>query len=1066
MSEERGVIAWFARNRVAANVLMVALIAGGLFTIPRLKIEVFPEFSMDVVNVSVAYPGAAPEEVEEGICQRIEEELDGLPGVERVTSTAAEGMGSVGVEVLRGADVRSVLSDVKGRVDAIQSFPEDAEEPIVSETVPRNQVINVAVFGDAEEKTLKTLAQDVREDLLQIDSITQVVLTVARPDEITIELDEAAMQRHQLTFDHVAEAVRRSSLDLPGGAVRTEGGEVLLRTEGQAYDAEAFEEVVVVEGRDGTRLTLGRVGRVIDGFAETDQAARFDGLPGVILQVFRVGDQSALEIAAAVREYVVATRPTMPEGIELTTWRDDSRYLRGRLETLLRNGWQGLALVFLVLTLFLRLRLSFWVSLGIPLSFLGTLAVLPLLDVSINVLSLFAFIVVLGIVVDDAIVVGESIYQRVEGGERGVQAAVRGTHDVAVPVTFAILTSVAAFAPMAGLEGFTGKIWRVIPMVVIPTLFFSMVESKLVLPAHLVHVSTARPRFRLGRAWEGFQGLFSRGLERFVERAYRPSVDLALRLRYVTLAAGVAAVLVTAGLAGGGVIGFGFFPKLPADDIACQVTMPLGTPASVTSRAIADLERAALEVADEVEAEIGMRPVQHVLTSVGEQPWRAAQQQNSGVLQRNPTGGHLGEVHVALVPSEGRPVTCPSPSELVRRWREKAGPVPGAEEVSFTSELMGAGAAIDVQLTAEEIADLEAAAEDLKQGLRGLPGVYDVADSFRAGKRELELSLRPAGRAAGLTLADVGRQARQAYHGEEVQRIQRGREEVKVMLRFPEEDRRTLASLETMRVRLPDGVEVPFVTVARAEEGRGFPTIRRVDRRRALNVTAEVDETLGDADAVREELERDVLPALVADHPDVLWTFEGEQKEQRKTLQGLQSNFLLALLAIYALMAIPFRSYLQPLIVMTAIPFGMVGAFWGHLIVGMDMNVLSICGMIALAGVVVNDNLVLVDSINRRRREGGDLLTAVREAGVRRFRPILLTSLTTFAGLTPLMLEPSLQARFLIPMAISLAFGVLFATAVSLVLVPSLYLVLEDVVRAGRWLLGRRPAARTADAVS
>ncbi|MDA1265795.1 MAG: efflux RND transporter permease subunit [Planctomycetota bacterium] len=1051
--ELRGVIPWFVRNRVAANVLMVAIMAGGAMTIPKLTYEVFPEFSPDIVSVSVPYPGAAPEEVERSICKRIEEELDGLPGVDRVSSIAAEGAGTVSVELLRGANLRDVLSDVKARVDAITSFPTDAEKPIVSEFVPRAQVINVAVYGQAEERSLKRLAERTRDELLAIDGITQVVMTVARPDEISLELEEAAMQRHGLTFDEVTAAVRRSSLDLPGGAVRTEGGEVLLRTVGQAYEGDEFAALPIRSRPDGTRLVLGDVARVDDGFAETDQAAHFDGLPGVILQVFRVGDQNALKIGRDVADYVALAEQRLPDGVELTTWRDDSRMLRGRLQTLVKNGWQGLLLVFLVLTLFLRFKLSFWVTLGIPLSFLGTFLLMPVLGLSINLLSLFAFLIVLGIVVDDAIVVGESVFQRIQRGETGELAAIRGTRDVAVPVTFAVLTSVAAFAPMAGLDGLTGKIWRVIPLVVIPTLLFSLVESKLILPAHLVHASAEPASSRIGRLWGRFQGLFSGGLERFAEVVYRPVAALCLRNRYLTVAAAVGVVLLTGGMALGGVLKFSFFPKLPADDIACQVTMPLGTPASVTRQAVATIEAAAKLVADEVEAEYGARPILHMLASVGEQPWRAAQRQIAGGVSRNPTGGHLGEVHIALVPSEER--VGPEPDELVRRWREKAGAIPGAEEMSFTAELMGAGAAIDVQLSAENVDALERAAEELKQTLAGYPGVYDVSDSFRAGKREFVLSLLPEAEASGLTLADLGRQVRQAFFGEEVQRVQRGQEEVKVMLRFPAETRRSLESLETMRVRLPGGREVPFQTVARADDGRAYPTINRTGGRRTLNVTAEVDAQQGDANDVRSSLTGEVLPALVLAHPQVSWSFEGEQKEQAETLSSLLSNFVLALLAIYALMAIPFRSYLQPLIVMTAIPFGMVGAFLGHWLVGMDLNVLSMCGMIALAGVVVNDNLVLVDAINRVRRNGVPILVAVREAGVNRFRPILLTSLTTFAGLTPLMLEPSLQARFMIPMAISLAFGVLFATAVSLLLVPCLYLVLDDLHAAARWVLGR-----------
>lgn len=1066
---DTGIIAWFVRNRVAANVAMVGLMVGGLFAVRGLRVEVFPEFSMDLVTVSVPYPGAAPEEIEKSVCSRIEEELDGLPGVERTTSTATEGMGVVAVELLRGAEVRTVLSDVKTRVDAITSFPADTERPIVDEFVARAQVINVAIYGQAEERSLKRLATEVRDDLLSNEIITQVVMTVARPDEISIELDEATMQRYGLSFDEVTAALRRGSLDLPGGAIRTQGGEILLRSIGQAYTGEEFAAIPLRTHPDGTQLVLGDVAQVVDGFAETDQAALFDGEPGVILQIFRVGDQNALDIAAEVKDYVAEASDRMPEGVKIITWRDDVRFLKGRLETLVRNGWQGLLLVFFVLALFLRLQLSFWVSLGIPLSFLGTLLVMGPLDVSINVLSLFAFIVVLGIVVDDAIVVGEAVYRRIQDGEEGEKAAIRGTHDVAIPVTFAVLTSVAAFAPMAALEGFTGKIWRVIPMVVIPTLLFSLVESKVILPAHLARLKAeVKPRIWM-KPWLLLQSVFSRSLDGFTEKIYRPVATKCLEFRYGTLAAGIALVLVTYGMAMAGWLKFEFFPKLPGDDVACHVTMPLGTPVELTRDAVERLEEAARQVAAEIEEELANDPelkegestqvVMHILASVGEQPWRAAQEQNSGVFNQNATGGHLGEVHVALVPNEDRPDSCPEPGEIVRRWRERAGAIAGAEEVAFTSELMSAGAPIDVQLAAEDLDDLVAAAADLRGRLEEVVGVYDVTDTFRAGKRQYEFELTPAGEAAGLTLADIGRQVRQAYYGEEVQRVQRGREEVKVMLRFPLEDRRRQESLERMNVRLPDGSHVPLATVAKIDEGRAFSTIRRVDRQRVITIKGELDTQVTTASEVRELLTGEILPGVSERHPGVTWGFEGEEKEQRKTLDGLLSGFAMALLVIYALMAIPFRSYLQPLIVMTAIPFGMVGAFWGHLIVGMNMNVLSMCGMIALAGVVVNDNLVLVASINERRRAGQALVSAVIDTGVRRFRPILLTSLTTFAGLTPLMLEKSLQAQFLVPMAISLAYGVLFATTVSLVLVPCLYLILEDMGGALAYLLGRdKPA--------
>ena len=1060
----RGIIQWFVRNRVAANMLMVVILVAGAVVLPSVRVEVFPEFSTDVVTVSVPYPGAAPEEVEESICRRIEEELQGLAGVKRLRSSAAEGAGAVTVEIERDADVRAVLSDVKVRVDAIDSFPLEAEEPIVQELIPRAQVINVALCGAVEERVLKGLAERVRDDLNALPEITQVSLSTARPYEISIEVGEAELERYGLTFDELARAVRTSSLDLPGGSIDTAGGEILLRTKGQAYIAADFEELVLETRPDGSRLLLGDVATIVDGFAETDQSSRFDGKPAMVLQVFRVGEQNALEVAAAVKAYCQDARAWLPAGVDVSHWRDDSRYLKGRIETLLRNGWQGLALVFLVLMFFLRPQLSFWVTLGIPISFLGALALFPALGVSINVLSLFAFIVVLGIVVDDAIVVGENIYKRQRRGELGERAASEGAREVSVPVIFAVLTSITAFVPMATLAGFTGKIWRIIPMTVIPTLAFSLVESLLILPAHLVHLKPREGRRGLVAAVGRLQGRVSDGLESFVEHIYGPFVERTLRWRYVTLSAAVSVVIVTVGFVAGGGLAFRFFPKLPADDVSARLTMPLGTPSEVTAAAIARVEEAALELAAEYGAEGAV--IEHLLASVGEQPWRQAQAQNTGNIGAPAfVGSHLGEVHVALRPSEERDVTS---DEIARRWRERVGPIAGAVELVYTSELMSAGKPIDLQLAAADLATLRGAASELREALATYSGVYDVSDSFRAGKREVRLAIRPEGEALGLTQRDLGRQVRQAFYGEEAQRVQRAREEVKVMVRYGEDERSSLAGLEEMRVRLPDGTGVPLFEVADLVFGRGFSTIERTDRRRTLHVTAEVDGSVASAGEVLADVKQRVLPEIGARYPGLSWSLEGEQREQRDTLVGLLRGLVVALLVIYGLMAIPFRSYLQPLIVMTAVPFGMVGAIGGHVITGLSMNVLSLCGLLALAGVVVNDNLVLIDFINRYCAKGGDLVVAVRRAGKARFRPILLTSLTTFAGLTPLMLESSVQALFLIPMAVSLAFGVMFSTLVTLVLTPSLYLILEDlralVRRVVRWMSEPEPAPEATQA--
>ncbi len=1052
------IVAWFARNPVASNLLMLSVVGTGFLTLPRIKREIFPEFSIDTISVAVAYPGASPEEVEESICIKVEEEVEGVDGVERVSSTASEGGGLVLVELLDDADNQKVLDDIKSRIDAIETFPDEAEEPVVRELSFRRQVLNIAVSGDLDERSLKETADMVRDRVTNLPGITQADVVSTRPYEIAVEVSEDALQRHGLRFDDVAQAIRQGSLDLPGGSVKTSSGEILLRARGQAYVGRDFEDLVVLRRPDGTRVHVRDVATVRDAFADSDQAARFDGRPAALVQVFRIGDQDALAISDSVTQFCRNASSWLPEGVTLTPWLDQAELLRSRQDLLVRNGLQGFLLVFLVLALFLRFELAIWVSVGIPISFLGTLALMPWMDVSINMLSLFAFIVVLGIVVDDAIVVGENVFSHLQRGKSGLQAAIEGTQEVAIPVTFAILTTIAAFLPLLNVPGNTGPFWAVIGLAVIPTLGWSMIESKLILPAHLRHIDPKKLDLRRGVSgiWRRFQGLFADSLEAFAVRLYRPSLEFALRNRYLTVAAMLTALMLTGGAVAGGYVRFVFFPPVDGDNVVATLTMPQGTPVDVTRTAVQRIEAAALQLRDELAArapEGAAAPIRHVLTAIGEQPYRKVQEEGGGrVVSQGYNGSHFGEVNIQLAPSEVRSFTS---QEVADRWRELVGPVYGASELKYSSSLLSVGADVDVRLRSEDIPALTEATERLKEHLASIDGVFDVSDSFDEGKEELELRIRPEAEALGLSMADLARQVRQGFYGEEAQRVQRGRDDIKVMVRYPEDERRSLADVESMRIRTPSGAEIPFETVADVELGRGYSAIRRTSRSREISVTTEVDETRTDVNTVVQALETGFLPGLVAEYPGMTYAFEGEQKEQQETIQGLARGFLFALMLIYVLMAVPFRSYVQPLVVMSAIPFGLIGAVLGHFIMGMQLSVLSVVGIVALAGVVVNDSIVLVDFVNRRREEGGELLLAVREAGVRRFRPILLTSLTTFAGLTPLLLEKSVQALFLIPMAISLGFGVLFATFISLVLVPSGYLILDDVHRAWRWLYGR-----------
>ncbi len=1054
-------VAWFAENRVAANLMMIIILVAGILSAVGIKKEIFPEMSVDMISVRVPYLGASPEEAEEGVCVRVEEAIQGLEGIKKMTSTAAEGAGSVLVEVMPGYDTRKLLDDVKSRVDAIETFPDQTEKPVIREVVLKRQVIFVGVSGDADEITLKRLGEQVRDDIAALPGITNVNLANARPYEISIEISENAMRRHGLTFDDVARAVRNSSLDLPGGSIKTEGGEILLRTKGQAYTGKEFEKLVLFTRPDGTRLTVGDVATVVDGFADTDQWSRFNGKPGVLVKVFRVGDQSAIEVADAVKQWVAEAQGRMPEGVSLTTWLDYSKFLSDRAELLIRNGFTGLILLFAILALFLKFRLAVWIAIGIPVSFLGSIALLPSLDVSINMLSLFAFILVLGIVVDDAIVVGESIHTRHESGEDGLTGAIRGTHQLMVPVIFAVITTIVAFSPLLFMPGFMGKFFRIIPLIVIPVLLFSLLEALLILPAHLSHMKRAgkeqkaRERFH---GWNRFQNFFSNGLERFARKIYRRGLEYGLQWRYLTAAAGIAVFMISLGIVGAGWVKVVFMPNVEADYVVADLTMPLGVPAEVTERAARKIERNALELRDRIDRERGTAGgsiFRQILTSVGEQPFLAEQQQNSSNFGGGGGGGsHLAEVNIELAPAEERTLNS---EEIARRWREMTGSIPDAVDLKFNASLFSAGDAINVQFVGSDMEELQVVADELKTHLADYTGVYNISDSFREGKEEIKLSIKPVAEPLGLTLAELARQVRQGFYGEEAQRFQRGRDDVKVMVRYPAEERRSLGSLESMRIRTPEGTEIPFSTVAQVDYGRGYATITRVNRQRAINVTAAVDSAVANENEIVDELEASTLPEILRSHPRIHHTWEGVQQEQRESIEGLFQAFLFAVLGIYVLMAVLFKSYIQPLIVLSAVPFGLVGAIWGHLLMGMDLSVLSMCGMVALTGVVVNDSLILVDYVNRNVRGGMPLYDAVRAAGVVRFRPIILTSLTTFASLTPLLLEKSLQAQFLIPMAVSLGFGVLFATFITLLIVPCGYIILEDIREFFSRLFGGKP---------
>lgn len=1064
-------IKWFTENGVAANLLAGIVIVAGLVVASNIKLELFPELDLDIVSVGVPYPGAAPEEVESGIIELIEDRIQDIDGIKRITSTAGEGFGSVSIEVERGYDATEIRDKVKVRIDAITNFPAEAEEPNVEELLIRNEVISLAVYGETDVRILKDVAEHLRDELNMREAISQVFIKGLADYEISINVSEKSLRQHGLTFADVVQAVRRASVDIPGGSIKSRGGEILLRTTGKAYTGREFEAMPVLSLPDGGVLTIGDIAQVNDGFSDDPLETEFNGVRAVVLNIYAVGDESALDVSGRVHAFAREIRSELPAGIEVEAFRDFTYYLKGRLQMLIENGIYGLLLVLLILTLFLRPSLAFFVMLGIPISFLGAMLFLPSLGISINLASLFGFILVLGIVVDDAIIVGESVFTQFQKhGGPGVAASVAGAHKVAIPVTFAVLTTIVAFVPVLTIPGFLGKFFYPIPVVVIAVLIWSLIASKLILPYHLTLCNVGGgDRDKIG--WlRRQQRKVADGMERFVERRYRPVLQFAIAHRYSTVAVFVGLLMVTMALLGGKHIAFVFFPKVPSDYIVAQLAMPEGTPVELTEAAIEKMQAGLDKLVEETEAKGLGNPFQNTVITIGSQPFAGGP--NPG--QDAQVSPNLAEIAVEMIKREdladGGNIEELSSLYLADRWRELIGPIAGVKQLSFIANAAGQGGdPINIQLSGRDFGQLQAASQAIRQKLATYEGLYDIRDNFSSGKREIQLKLKPTALALGLRQEDLGNQVRAAFYGVEAQRIQRGRDDIKVMVRYPRSERESVEHLEELRIRTPDGYEVPFQEVAEVVITEGFATITRVDRRRVLNITSDADKSVADLELIKADLGTpklmDGLPGklqrwlreragkhngmgaidrILQDYPGIGWSFEGEAREQADIFASLIRMTLIALFIIYALLAIPLKSYLQPFIVMVVIPFGLIGAIAGHVILGQAVSILSILGFVALAGVVVNDSLVLVDFINQARKQGMPLRQAILESGAARFRPIILTSLTTFAGLLPLLFETSLQAQFLIPMATSLSFGVLFATAMTLLLVPAFYTILED----------------------
>ncbi|RLA25625.1 MAG: AcrB/AcrD/AcrF family protein, partial [Gammaproteobacteria bacterium] len=928
-------ISWFARNTVAANLLMASIVLGGLFAINNgVRLEVFPPFELDTVSVSVPLRGATPEDVELGVAVRIEEAIQDLEGIDRIISRSVEGSTRVQIEIDSDYDPRELLDDIKSRIDAINTFPADTEKPIISLSVRRFEVISVVIAGDYAEEEIRRFAEQVRDELLRIEGITQAELASVRRYEIAIEASQDRLREFNVTLADISQAIRNSSVDLSAGNIRTEGGDVLIRSKGQAYRRADFAEIVVKTNPDGSIVRISDIANVQDGFQEESVRTKFNGKNAAFVDVSRTGKQSAMETAEKVRNYIDSRQDSLPVGLELSYWDDDSQILTNRLGILARSAAQGGVLVILLLTLFLRPAIAFWVFLGIPISFLGAFILMNVFDISLNMMSAFGFIIVLGIVVDDAIVTGENVYRHMQTGDSGLSAAIHGTKEVAIPVTFGILTTIAAFMPLVFIEGRLGTWFSPVPMVVIPVLIFSLIESKLILPAHLAHVRLHKDK-PVTKGFSAWQRRFADGFEEKILTIYQPALDFTLRHRYSTLASFVGVLIVMIMLVTSGWTRFVFFPSIESETATATLVMPVGTPFEVTSRHADKMYEAARTMRDKYANEAdGTGMITNILSSAG-----------SGGRSN---GSHLARVRFETAPRETRTSDL-SVTDLINEWRRLVGPIPGAESINFRATFFRPGEPIDVQFSGNSLDELNRVGDELKTHLASYPGVFEIADSLSDGKEELRIELSAQGHLLGLTRSDIVRQVGQAFKGLEAQRIQRGRDDIRVLVRFPIEERDTLSALNEMLITAPNGRLVPLANVANFIPGKGPSQITRIDRYRVLNVTADVDKDNTNMVVLQGEL-REFIDNMLTRYPGITYDMEGEQRQQRESFGSLQSAITILLFVIFCLLALPLKSYVQPLIVMSVIPFGIIGAIIGHWIMGHPLSFLSILGLMALLG--------------------------------------------------------------------------------------------------------------------
>jgi len=1042
------VLAAFARNTVFANIVLILIfLAAWLATISMIR-ETFPEFSLDLITISVPYPGADPEEVEEGISRKIEEAIEGLEGIKQYTTESSENVGTATIEVKEDYNIDDVLDRVRTEVNAISTFPVDAEKPVITELMLKDPVMLLYLSGDMSERRIKEWSEKIKDEIQQLPEVSQVGIFGAREYEIGIEVSEERLREYGLTFDMVVDAVRRSSLNLAGGTIRTQGEEIRMRTMGRKYTGEALASIVVLARPQGEIITLDRLANIKDGFTEDPINSMINGEPSVMLIVYKTKEEDALTISEAVQQFIKQKQQRLPAGANMKILYDNTEMLRSRINLLVKNGIIGLMIVFLMLWSFLNARLSFWGGMGIPISIAGALAILWAIGGTINMVSLFGLIMVLGIVVDDAIIVGEAIYVHRKQGKPPLKAAVDGVSEVGMPVVAAVTTTIVAFIPLFYVGGIMGKFIAILPAVVIACLTVSLVECLLLLPAHLSHLPDPNVRHNnsnsLSRRLELLHHLTSSGMEWFVDRIYKPFLSKSLYWRYISFCTAVSILLLTIGFVKGGILKFEVFPEIDGFIMTATVEFPSGTPPEITGQAIERIDAALLRLAEQTQTRSGDPLIEDRLALVGQ------------TLENLPRSGpHLGSVQAILLDSDRRGVHS---KDLMVLWEKEIGPILGIKSLTFTGFSAGPpGDPIEVWLQGQDMQAILAAADDLMDRLRKFEGVYQIRSDFSQGKNEMRLELKPEARTLGLTVNDLARQIYAGYYGDEAVRLQRGRDDIRVKVRYTADERSRISNIERVRIRTASGHEVPLMSVANISFAPGYSTITRTDGMRRVAVSAGVNTKKANANEIFAELNSNYFPKLKRRYPEIHVALQGEQKKMRESFDSLYVGYPLALIGIFIIIATMFRSYAQPFVIMFTVPFGIIGAVIGHLLLGYDLSIMSIFGMVALTGVVVNDAIVLIERINENIAEGMPFFEAILSGGARRFRAIFLTTISTVGGLTPLIMETDLQAKFLIPMALSIAAGVVFATVLTLVLVPSLLALLSDArllvhrLRHGYW---------------